>query len=52
MRQISFSSDGSPVSAAYDVVMLGDAGWETVSSSGHLRFQIDKEKKVKFAHGK
>ena len=32
MRQISFSPDGSPVSSAYDVVMLGDAGWETVSS--------------------
>ena len=43
MRQISFSPDGSPVSAAYDVVMLGDTGWETVSSFPAFKLENNGE---------
>ncbi len=30
MSRIGFTEDGSPDTAAYDVVMLGDSSWEAV----------------------
>ncbi len=33
MRRLAFTADGSPAHAQYDVVMLGDNGWETVSTT-------------------